>query len=580
MRTAALALLLGSTLVTTMGGCSASVDPDSGSVESNATSGGFPAKPPDTDTEKFCDVVIGGGSTAAFASALGAARQGARTCLLEPTDWEGGQLTASAVTAIDWGGGADSQPANVSPGFRNLMSFVGSPGRCWSQNCFAPADAITGWFRPLEAGIPNLIIYRNTVLKSVATISTPSGRKIHSVTAIQRTARPGVPAGGYDIFLHQDLPHWYDPHDDARYTKRVMNFSLAGEGSKREAVFVDATEWGEMLVLAGASYSQGAEAVDGSPGGDDQCGQATVFPFIQRYNEAPTDEPPNPHVVDHPEHYGMVGDSWQQAWNYRRVFASRTDSVQPPPSPGDLSEQNWGPGNDYAYGYLFVSKADAAAQVANWQGGVNRDVMQAAERNAFGWHYFYKTQTPIGDHLTMLKDKLGTSTGLSKMPYIRDTRRSVGLDGYMMSLPDVTGDPASTVAKPFFDRIAIGFYALDVHPLKTCNLPGYVFAKHKLLPFFVPFRALTNQDFSNLLVAGKTMAQSFMVNATTRLQPIEWATGEAAGVSAAFMMSNALSSRQALGKITELQTAVATRTPINWTINGKKFPAPGAPLAH
>ena len=35
------------------------------------------------------------------AAALSAAEAGARTALLEPTDWVGGQLTSSAVPAID-----------------------------------------------------------------------------------------------------------------------------------------------------------------------------------------------------------------------------------------------------------------------------------------------------------------------------------------------------------------------------------------------------------------------------------------------------------------------------------------------
>ena len=47
------------------------------------------------------DVVIAGGSTAAFAAALAAAGSGARTALVEPTDWVGGQLTSSGVPAVD-----------------------------------------------------------------------------------------------------------------------------------------------------------------------------------------------------------------------------------------------------------------------------------------------------------------------------------------------------------------------------------------------------------------------------------------------------------------------------------------------
>ena len=46
------------------------------------------------------DVIIAGGSTAAFAAAIAAAESGARTALLEPTDWVGGQLTSSGVPAV------------------------------------------------------------------------------------------------------------------------------------------------------------------------------------------------------------------------------------------------------------------------------------------------------------------------------------------------------------------------------------------------------------------------------------------------------------------------------------------------
>lgn len=49
-----------------------------------------------------CSVVIVGGSTSALAAAYTSAAEGIKTCLLEPTNWIGGQLTASGVTAIDF----------------------------------------------------------------------------------------------------------------------------------------------------------------------------------------------------------------------------------------------------------------------------------------------------------------------------------------------------------------------------------------------------------------------------------------------------------------------------------------------
>ena len=43
-------------------------------------------------------------------------------------------------------------------------------------------------------------------------------------------------------------------------------------------------------------------------------------------------------------------------------------------------------------------------------------------------------------------------------------------------------------------------------------LQPYFNENHPILPYFVPFRAMTNRDFGNLIVAGKTMAQSFLAN--------------------------------------------------------------------
>ena len=62
---------------------------------------GLAGETPTAEVHDDFDVVIAGGSTAAFAAALAAADSGARTALIEPTDWVGGQLTSSGVPAVD-----------------------------------------------------------------------------------------------------------------------------------------------------------------------------------------------------------------------------------------------------------------------------------------------------------------------------------------------------------------------------------------------------------------------------------------------------------------------------------------------
>lgn len=48
---------------------------------------------------------------------------------------------------------------------------------------------------------------------------------------------------------------------------------------------------------------------------------------------------------------------------------------------------------------------------------------------------------------------------------------------------------------------------------------------HTTKPYYIPFRALTVQNTDNVLVAGKSIAESFHANGATRLHPSEWTTG-------------------------------------------------------
>ncbi len=77
---------------------------------------------------------------------------------------------------------------------------------------------------------------------------------------------------------------------------------------------------------------------------------------------------------------------------------------------------------------------------------------------------------------------------------------------------------------------------------------------------------MTNQKYGNLLVAGKTMAQTFVAISATRLHPIEWSSGTAAGVAAAQMASSSCTSGKLLEEVGKLQLRVKARQPIDWTI--------------
>ena len=533
------------------------------------------------------DVVIAGGSTAAFAAALASAEAGAVTALVEPTDWVGGQLTSSGVPAIDeaWhsvkdpAGGAPYSvskvarlPANMNPRFLRLLQSIESRGDCWvSRFCFCPDAFVTAQLAPLEAAVADrLTVFRETVVKRV-TLSA-DGSRVEGIECVARRPRDPVHAGGYDRLPSEDLVDWYSPVDSPRFTKETLRFvSRAGGGT----VFVDATEWGEVLALSGKDYLQGVEEADGAlvtaPGGD-TCGQATVYCFAQELHAEPVAEPDRP-VRATDMGYGAYRDKpdpWTKIWTYRRLRGKGA------PAAGDVTLQNWGyaaevgeGGNDFPHAYLFLSKAATAAQCTDWCGGVDLGALAGAEDRAFAWHQWFRSRAPEGidpARITLAAPILGTGHGLAKLPYVRDTRRAIGLDGFVLRFADLTGPAGAKTGTVFPDRIAIGAYPADIHPVATCRMPAYATAAHDTLPFCIPFRALTHRDLTNLLVAGKTMAQSFLANSATRLHPIEWSSGTACGIAAAVMAREGRSSAEILADVRRLQELVRKATPIDWTL--------------
>ena len=123
-------------------------------------------------------------------------------------------------------------------------------------------------------------MFKNTVVKRVVV----GGGNITRLVAVQRTPQAGVAWGGYDRLPSQDLADWYDERASARYDKQGIELA---SGYGRPAVFIDATDWGELLALAGASYVQGVESSEGATAADETCGQSIVFPFVEKLNAAP-----------------------------------------------------------------------------------------------------------------------------------------------------------------------------------------------------------------------------------------------------------------------------------------------------
>jgi hypothetical protein len=377
-------------------------------------------------------------------------------------------------------------------------------------------------------------------------------------------------------FLSEELPDWYSKEDSAWFTKTELSFTNL-------SFVIEGTSWGEVLALSNASYLIGLmEQFDGDVSGigNSSCGQSFTIDFLEQLQETPVDEPSNP--LPEPTggaHYTLGLMTWERIWTYRRVNTSAQDSKTV--AVNDLTIQNWAGGNDYGREFFFLSPSDTRRQrdTDQWQGGVNLDAIQNAERLAYGYHYWYRKQAPTqwANRTVLIRSPSSTGTchSLAKLPYLRESRRSIGYQNFVMNVTTITGHARDLHGYIFNDRLCIGVYGVDIHFMNRCSYLPYIHEEYSVLPYYIPLRAMTNRDIDNLVVIGKTMAQSFLVNSATRLHPVEFSIGQAAGVVGTYAVQNNLQSVAEMLKeehLSRVQSIVKEFTPMSWTINGTRYP--------
>ena len=532
-----------------------------------------------------CQLLIVGGSTAAFGALLSASKlfDYNHVCLLEPTDWIGGQLTAELLSAPDFAWHSIRDPdgsvlnvreidqalENQNPLFAKMLAVFGNAGRCH----VSPACSMPSYFHSevLLPEVNHTRIFYNTVIKRVH--KDVSGRRITQIDAIQRTPSTSEQRCR---FLSEELPDWYSPDDSAWFTKTELSFTNL-------SYVIEGTSWGEVLALANASYLQGLmEQFDGdiSGEGNSTCGQAFTIGFLEKLYETPTDEPPNPLPEPSGEkNHTMDADTWTWVWTDRRVKSSAFNSSFV--ADNDVTIQNWGGGNDYKNEFFYLTPSETAKQrdTNQWQGGINLNAILEAERTAYSYHYWFrKVAPPQWTNRTVLVRSpalTGTCHFLGKLPYIRESRRSIGHNDFLMNITTIRGRARDLHGYIFPDRLCIGSYDADFHRMTNCSYPSYMTKSNPILPYYIPLRAMTNRDIDNLIPIGKTMAQSFLVNSAVRLHPVEFSIGQAAGVVGVYAIQNKIESvAQILAEqhIKRVQSIVKQFTPMSWTINGTRYP--------
>ncbi|MDR3619144.1 MAG: FAD-dependent oxidoreductase [Paludisphaera borealis] len=500
--------------------------------------------------EIAADVIIIGGGLGGVASALAALRSGLRVVLTEPTDWIGGQLTSQAV------------PPDEHP---------------WIEQ-FGSSRS----YRALREGIRNHY-KRHYPLAAEALADpalNPGGGNVSKLCHVPRVALDVLTAmlapyatTGRLLLLLEHEPVSAQVQGDRVEAVVVRNLRTGAPVALTAPYFLDATELGDLLPLAGVEHVVGAEsqAPTGEPHAletaSPQTQQAFTCCFAVEYRDG------EDHTIDRPAEYAFWRDykpeltpPWpgklldllythpitlkpdtrgfdpsgegKGLWLYRRIVDPRIFTPGANPGSSGVTLVNW-PQNDYLLGPLVEeggTREKAEAHIAR------------AKQLSLSLLYWLQTECPRPDGgtgwkgLRLRPDLVGTDDGLAKAPYIRESRRikaevtvveqHVGTEARRKQLgtDDVT-------AEPFWDSVGVGSYRIDLHP--ATNGRNYVDVSS--LPFQIPLGALLPIRVENLLPACKNLGVTHITNGCYRLHPVEWAIGEAAGTVVARCLETKLS---------------------------------------
>jgi len=440
---------------------------------SKETQIGFqPTKIAANDFTKGCDVVVVGGGAGGVSAAIQSSRLGVKTCLIEDTPWLGGMLTSAGASAID-GGNVDGLSNSIFGEFKEkvkakykdrsaMMGFCTVSGFCYEPKVGAKV------LEEMVAAEKNLRVYLNTkVTKVYKTENTVTGVLVEEENGDEHT----MPA----------------------------------------FVTIDATEYGDVLGLAGADYDLGADHGTGEPleREVEDCIQPLTYIMVLR-------DFGHDMTIEEPENYdknnykcSVKNPLCEDAeFTYSQLIAYGL-------LPNGKVMINWPQhldGNDF-----FATAADYE--------NVNRDeILQKAKDYSLGFLYFM--QTELGENTMGLYNEFNTEDGFPYEPYMRESRRMVGVK--RLTENDLTPSNATKRPPLIEDSVAVGDYPIDLH---FCTWKTDLYKK--TYAFQVPYGVIVPEKIDGLLAAEKNISVSHIANGATRLQPVVMAVGQAAGAAAA-----------------------------------------------
>lgn len=430
--------------------------------------------------EEGIDVLIIGGGASGVSAGIQASRLGAKTLIVEETDWLGGMLTAAGVSAID---GNYNLPAGIWGEFKNRLAVhygdLDSLKTGWGSNVLFEPSVGNEIFNEMVAAENNLQVLKKTSLKTLK-------RK------------------GQKWSVQVNLPNGKVKDIEAK-------------------IVIDATELGDVAKLCGVRYDIGME--NRHETGEDIAPEAansivqdlTYVAILKDYGKDVT--------IQRPEGYNpnefacaCTNDLCVSPKESNRVW-SKDMMITYGKLPNNKYMINWPiEGNDY-----YINLVEMSAKE-------REEALKAAKHYTMCFVYFLQHELGYNT-LGLADDEYPTEDKLPFIPYHRESRRIHGQVRF--TLNHIT-KPFDQKEKLYRTCIAVGDYPVDHHHTRYQGkekLPNLYF--YPIPSYGLPLGTLIPQDVEGLIVAEKSISVSNIVNGTTRLQPVVMQIGQAAGTLAA-----------------------------------------------
>lgn len=483
------------------------------------------------------DIIIAGGGMSGVSAAIQATRLGASVLILEPTNMLGGQATAAGVSTMD-----DMSRLNESGIYREFMNRVRS-----HYSAMRKSIATSYWKTDGKAFEPKV---GSDILKDMAKSA--------------------------DIIYHAEIVSVKSSAKGKIITAKTP------QGSKDFTckILIDATEYGDVIPLAGLKYRSG-NSISPDMNPDSMIQDITWTAIIRKYPKGVPEhlrpKSPLPEYERARKNYlayvsrNTFGAGNRSPFKLPAEFSAHNgyravpDSFSPGSYTGARKDWkritktgvNWG--NDYPGQYGWDEKYGipiAYLEDSNFRAFINREALIKT------LHFIYYIQNELGESWSVDENEYNDlpkeAEGLPDewkniarhfppVPYVRESRRIVGDYTYNSNAIYSNSESYRSGKKnqEIPDSIAIGGYILDLHTGDDDDDFEHELGERQSAmrthepagAFQVPMRIFIPMSDDNFLAAEKNLSMSRLATSALRLQPVCMMTGQAVGTLAALAVS-------------------------------------------